>query len=124
MIGLMPIMWIFLLKRSWLNDQLISRRVERICLFAAALGVIALVLSPRHLEFVFLLIPIYQVSVHKILLRRFHRKYQRDPFFPPRFSMDPAHFPDFSFNTIFLLLTVAAMMPVLGIVFAQLKKHI
>jgi hypothetical protein len=35
--------------------------------------------------------------------------------------MKPTHFPDFTFNTIFLLLTTAAMMPVLGIVFAQLQ---
>jgi hypothetical protein len=38
--------------------------------------------------------------------------------------MNPAHVPDFTFNTIFGLLTVVAIMPVLGIIFARLQSRI
>jgi|SRR6266403_6182034 len=124
LIGLLPIIFVFLFKRSWLNDPLTRRRIGKVCLFVAAVGLIAFCLSPRHLECLFLLIPIYQFAIHDVMLARFQRRHQRVPFFPPRWSWNPAYFPDFTFNTVFLILTTAAMMPVLGIIFAQLQKSI
>ena len=124
MIGLMPVIGIWLFKRDWLHDTSVNRRIKALCIFVAAVGIMAFCLSPRHLEFLFFLIPIYQLSLYNMLLRIFQRRYHRNPFFPPRFSMNPAHVPDFTFNLIFGILTTAAMMPVLGIIFARLQSRI
>jgi hypothetical protein len=124
MIGLMPVVLIWLLKRDWLHDSSINHRIKTACIVIAAIGIIGFCVSPRHLEFVFFLLPVYQLSLYNMMLRIFQRRYHRDPFWPPRLSMSPAHVPDFTFNTIFGLLTVVAMMPVLGIIFARLQSRI
>jgi hypothetical protein len=124
MIGLMPVILIWLFKRDWLHDASVNRRINTACLFVAAVGLVGFCVSRRHLEFLFLLIPIYQLWVYNLMLRIFQGRFHRNPSFPPRLSMNPAHMPDFAFNTIFALLTTAAMMPVLGIIFARLQSRI
>jgi hypothetical protein len=121
MIGLMPVVLIWLLKRDWLHDASSNRRINAACILVAAVGIVGFCVSPRHLEFLFFLIPVYQLWLYNMMLRIFQWRYHRNPFWPPRLSMNPAHVSDFTFNTIFGLLTVAAMMPVLGIIFARLQ---
>ena len=124
MIGLMPVVGIWLFKRDWLHDTSVNRRIKTICVSVAAVGVTGCCLFPRHLEFLFFVIPIYQLWLYNAMLGIFQRRYHRNPLFPPRFSMNPANVPDFTFNFIFGLLTTAAMMPVLGIIFARLQSRI
>src|SRR4051812_4643421 len=86
MIGLMPVVGIWLFKRDWLHDIAVNGRIKAQCLCLGAVGIAAFCLSPRHLEFLFLLFPIYQVSVYNVLLWLFRRRYYRNPIPPPRFS--------------------------------------
>ena len=124
MIGLLPVIGIWLFKREWLHDTSVNRRINTACVFVAAVAGVGVCVSPRHLEFLFFLIPIYQLWVYNLMLRIFQERLHRNPFFPPRLSMNPAHMPDFAFNTIYALLTTAAMIPVLGIIFARLQSRI